>query len=314
MATIKNFGEFNLIDRIQAISKSVPMPKDVLCGIGDDAAVIRKNKSEVELISTDAIVSGVDFDIKKAKPDLIGRKLMAINLSDIAAMGGVPEQALLTLGVPASTTTTWLEQFIKGFSKLAKEYKVKLVGGDITSSKEFWASVTLRGKAKTNGWVSRSKAKSGDLVFVTGSLGGSLLGSHLEFTPRVKEVKKLMGVIKPSSMIDVSDGLLQDLNHILKASKVGAAIYADWVPVSQDAVKIAKSTKKSPLQHALTDGEDFELLFTVSRAQLKKVPNFLLKTHVTCVGVITKKKELNIFRSPSNLKNVQVSKKGFVHF
>lgn len=288
MKTIKNLGEFGLIEKIRRQIKTNPF---VIRGIGDDAAVIRPAKG-VQLVTTDAVVDGVDFLLKKTPAELVGRKLLAINISDIAAMGGIPKQAVLTLGLTPDISVSWLDGFIKGLLKLAGNYRISLVGGDISRSKTLWASLTLLGEAPSGKWISRSGAKPGDKIYVTGKLGGSIKGKHLKFIPRVREAQVIVKKFRPTSMIDVSDGFFQDLGHILKESKVGAKIDFDEIPV----------TAGCSLNQALTDGEDFELLFT-SRKKIKL-------NGITCVGEITKKGSV----TPSSSKNQVKVKQGYVHF
>ncbi|MBI4970258.1 MAG: thiamine-monophosphate kinase [Candidatus Omnitrophica bacterium] len=281
MKTIKHLGEFGIIERI---SRKIKNGQGVIRGIGDDAAVIRPARG-VELVTSDAIVDGVDFLRKKTPAALVGRKLLAINLSDIAAMGGTPRHAVLTLGLVPDLSIVWLDQFMNGLLKLASEWRVNLVGGDISRSKTLWASLTLLGESPAGKWISRSGARVGDNIYVTGALGGAIRGKHLTFTPRIKEAQEIVRKFHPSSMIDISDGLLQDLGHILDESRVGANI--DWksVPVSFGCT----------LKQALTDGEDFELLFTSAKNIESK--------GITRVGKI-------VPRSQNQVKVV----KGYVHF
>ncbi len=297
MKTVKDIGELGLIDRIRRKIKSFP---GVIRGIGDDAAVIRPPKG-YELITTDSLVDQVDFVLGKTPANLVGRKLLAINLSDIAAMGGRPRCAVLSLGIPSSLAVAWFDAFLSGLLNIARRYKVVLIGGDVSRAGQFWASLTLTGEAVPGKWVGRSGAKPGDKIFVTGDLGGSLRGKHLKFNPKIEEALKIVKRFRPTSMIDISDGFLQDLRHLLTESKAGAQVYADRIPVSRAA--------KSSLKHALSDGEDFELLFTARR--FVRIPGI----KITQVGDITKKPgELMIFDSENKRKRLKVKVKGYVHF
>ncbi len=314
MNRMKDVGEFGLIERIQK-KIGVIRHSTVLKGIGDDCAAVSLKKNEVQLMTSDILVDGVDFLSKKQKPIEIGKKLVNVNVSDIAAMGGVPQYALLNLSLPSATQWKWVNSFLDGVVKALKEQSIMLVGGDVSSSKEISGSLSLMGNVSKNKCIYRNGAKKGDLIFVTGLLGGSILGKHLTFSPRIKEVKKLLSSFTPTAMIDVSDGLLQDLGHITKQSRVGAAIFSDWIPVSKDAVTLSKKSRKKPIEHALTDGEDFELLFTASPKVLSKIPNLIGKIPVTCIGeVVDVKKGINVFPSPVDTRKIKISKKGYNHF
>lgn len=307
MKTIKSVGEFGLIEQIR---KKIKSGSGVVQGIGDDAAVIHPSKN-LELVTTDSIVEGIDFLAKKTSPEKIGRKLLAINLSDIAAMAGNPRYALLSLGVYPNLPLSWVNRFLNGLLKLARPFKVDLIGGDVSRSSQFWASLTLLGEATESGYVSRSGAKPGDSIYVTGDLGGSILGKHLNFMPRVREAQEILKKFHPTSMIDISDGFFQDLSHILEESKVGANVYASQIPISSAARTLSGKDKHSPLEHAFHDGEDFELLFTSKI----KIPTAVLGTKITWVGeIVQSKMGLNVLESLKNPKKVKISRKGYAHF
>lgn len=309
MKTIKDVGEFGLIERIRR--KADVRDRSILKGIGDDAAVLRVGRIGVGLLTADSLADGVDFHLKKDKPELVGRKLLAINLSDVAAMGGWPRYALLSLGLPPGISVSWFDRFLKGLFGLGRCFEVKLIGGDISRAKQFWASLTLLGEAPRQKWISRSGARPGDLVFVTGTLGGSILGKHLAFTPRIREVQAILKRVCPTSMIDISDGLIQDMGHVLKASRVGAKIYGSMIPISGAARRLGGS----PLAHALADGEDFEILFTLRPKEVAKLPGRIFGTKITRVGeIVSRQQGLKFFHSPEDRRIIHVSKKGFVHF
>ena len=308
MKTVKDVGELGLIKRFRT---KIKYGREVILGIGDDAAVIKPSK-EYQLVTTDSLVDGVDFSKQNTPPELVGRKLLAINLSDIAAMGGIPRYALLTLGIFPHLELFWLDRFLNGILKLARQFRVDLIGGDISRSSKFWASLVLLGESVDRRWISRGGAKPGDQIFATGNLGGSILGKHLNFTPRVLEAQRIVKNFNPTSMIDISDGFLQDLNHVLEESKVGARVYASQIPIATQARMLSDKDKHSPLEHALSDGEDFELLFTTRK---RKIPGSFLGTKITWVGeIVSQARGLSLFESPQNLKKVKISKKGYVHF
>jgi thiamine-monophosphate kinase len=214
------------------------------------------------------LMDGTDFLLEEVGPRAAGRKAMAANLSDVAAMAGVPVAAVVSVALPKSGGRKVGEELDIGLRAVADEFGVAVVGGDTNSwDGKLVVSVTVLGEATRRGPVLRSGAKPGDWVFVTGPLGGSILGHHLSFTPRVQEAQALHEVADLHAMIDVSDGLAADLNHILEESRCGAVLHAEAVPISAAAVELSPTSRKSPLEHALGDGEDFELVFTVSPAE-----------------------------------------------
>lgn len=267
-------GEFDFIRQIRAATPSHP---SVVVGPGDDCAVLAFGSKRL-LVTTDVLTEGVDFILSECGPRAVGRKAMAVNLSDIAAMGGRPTAVVVGVVIPLSPSGEGLgglPELHLGLRDVADRFGVPLVGGDTNS----WAgglvvSVTVLGEPIREP-VLRNGAKPGDWIFVTGPCGGSILGRHLNPTPRLKEAELLVTSFTLHSMIDVSDGLTADLNHILEESRCGAILTAELIPVHPDAVELSKRTGKPPLQHALSDGEDFELVFTVdadSGAKLLAAP------------------------------------------
>lgn len=261
-------SEFRFIDWLRGRTPADPR---VLVGPGDDTAVLAP-PSRPQLVTVDMLMDGTDFHVSEVGPRAAGRKAMAVNLSDIAAMAGVPTAAVVSVALPRGRaggvtppgSGAFAEELYLGLRERADAFGVAIVGGDTNS----WAgdlviSVTLLGEATERGPVLRSGAKPGDWVFVTGPLGGSILGHHLGFTPRVREALALHAAAELHAMIDISDGLAADVNHVLEESRCGAVIFADTVPISAAARELSRTSGKSPLQHALGDGEDFELVFTV---------------------------------------------------
>ncbi len=252
---ISKLGEFGLIKKIRTLAK---LDSSVIKGIGDDCAVLKFDRRRYLLLTCDMIVEGVDF-VPKEKPELIGRKALAVSISDIAACAGIPRYAVVSLGIPKKATLEFMDGFLKGIFSLAREYRINLVGGDISRASRLVVDVTMLGFVEKKHLILRSGAKKGDIIFVTGRLGGSIRGKrHLTFVPRVKEARFLAKNFKPNSTIDISDGLLLDLGHILQESKVGAVIYEQLIPLHKDARN---------LKEALSMGEDFELLFTLPRSR-----------------------------------------------
>lgn len=304
---------------IEYLRKKIRTAGRVRVGIGDDAAALGIGKGKQLVVSTDVIVENVDFNRKALSPEKIGRKALAINLSDIAAMGATPVAFVISIGKPAYITTVWLKHFYKGLLALTKQCDVPCIGGDFSRSKEFFASITIFGEAAPDQIIKRSGAKPGDWIAVTGFLGGSLLGHHCDFTPRIREGLFLAQHVTPSAMIDISDGLVQDLEHILKASGVGAVIDLDKVPVSRDAKKMSSGNKKKALSRALSDGEDFELLFTASPKKKKILEKIwkkkFPKAPLTWIGKIEGKNPvIRWMRHGKVVKAPKLSQKGFSHF
>jgi thiamine-monophosphate kinase len=254
-------SEFAFIDWVRQQQSSAD---GVMVGIGDDCAVLNPRPNPT-LVTTDMLMEGSCFILDEAGPYRVGRKAMAVNLSDIAAMAGTPRTAFVSLGIPRNMSFETLKELYRGMKSMADEFGVTISGGDTNTWKEpLTISVTLLGEAGPSGAVLRSGAKLGDIVMVTGQFGGSILGHHLDFKPRVRLASWLTAQVALHSMIDVSDGLAKDLHRILEASGVGAELDAEAIPVSLAAHECSKLDGKSPLEHALGDGEDFELIFTVS--------------------------------------------------
>ncbi len=254
-------GEF---DYISWVRRQISPNPHVLIGPGDDCAALAPLARPL-LVTTDLLTDEVDFRLGEAGGRAVGRKAMAVNVSDIAAMAGVPVAAVVGVALPTDAGRVLAEELFHGLREEADRFGVAIVGGDTNT----WAgklviSVTVLGEATARGPVTRSGAKPGDWVIVTGPCGGSILGRHLEPQARVREALTLHEAAELHAMIDVSDGLAADLNHILEESGCGAVLAVEAIPVHADAVELAKRTGKTPLQHALGDGEDFELVFTVS--------------------------------------------------
>ncbi len=257
-------NEFELIARL---TRDLPTNAGVVVGPGDDCAVLDLGLSgRWVLFKTDAVVEGVHF-LPAAPPEKIGHKALARCLSDVAAMAGEPHSAVVTLALPPNFDPARIEAVYAGMNALARRHGVAIVGGEtVTNPERMLISVALLGTVEQGKVVRRAGARPGDALFVTGELGGSILGRHLEFEPRLAEARWLAGHFALHAMIDLSDGLAGDLRHVLAASGVGAELLADAIPISRAAREHARShtAAKPPLAAALTDGEDFELLFAVA--------------------------------------------------
>jgi thiamine-monophosphate kinase len=278
--------EFDYISWLRSQTPSDPL---VLVGPGDDAAVLARPTERV-LVTVDMLMDGVDFRLAEVGPRRAGRKAVAVNLSDIAAMAGTPTAAVVSVALPRMFDRASANELYFGLRQVADEFGVPVVGGDTNSwDGALVVSVTALGEATGRGPVLRRGARPGDWVFVTGPLGGSILGHHLDFTPRVREALELHAAVELHAMCDVSDGLSADLNHILEESCCGAVLVSGSIPVSPAAVELSRTSGKTPLQHALGDGEDFELVFTVAAADGERlvreqpVPGVVLTKIGECV-------------------------------
>lgn len=252
--TLADLGEDKLVRLITAkLSKDA----SVIVGPGDDCAVVIAPKpGEQLLLKTDTIVEGVHFT-----PDtparLVGRKAMARVLSDFAAMAAKPKHALVTLIAPPETAVKRVLGLYEGMSKIADEHEVRIVGGETSRGSQLSLTVSMTGTAAKKKWISRSGARAGDFIAVTGTLGGSIRGKHLKFQPRLAEAQWLVKHARVSAMMDLSDGLAKDLPRLADQSGVGFMIEPSLIPISRGRT----------FEQALNDGEDYELLFTLSKPQ-----------------------------------------------
>lgn len=254
-------GELQLIAGIRRWLGSAS-PKSPF-GIGDDCAVIPPTKKQL-LVTTDPVIFGRHFD-EAVPPRAVGAKLLKRNLSDIAAMGGRPRTAVISLALAPETSVAWLQEFYLGLAACARHYRVMIVGGDITQGPAGFvgAFLTLHGESTGRRVVTRTGARAGDHLYVTGRLGGSLWGHHHRFRPRLAEGVWLAGRREVRAMMDVSDGLAKDL-AALTPPGLTPVLCASAIPISAAARRCACRTKRSPLAHALSDGEDYELLVAVN--------------------------------------------------
>lgn len=250
--------EFRFIDRVRQLAGKA---SGVSLGIGDDAAAVTFESGRPAVVTSDMLLEGVHFEFPSAKPRDVGRKSINVNLSDLAAMAALPRFAVVSVCLPRGRSIG--EELMDGILEAASEFDVTIIGGDTNAwDGPLIISVTAIGEAHPKGLVTRSGAKPGDWICVTGDLGGSLAGRHLSFAPRVREATFLHEATSLTAMLDVSDGLVADLFHILEESQCGAILDAEAIPISEAARSLAGD--RTPLQRALGDGEDFELLFTLS--------------------------------------------------
>jgi thiamine-monophosphate kinase len=338
---ISDLGEFGLIDRIKKLAPR--KSSSTLIGIGDDAAALKLSAPHILLATTDLLIEGVHFDLAYTDFYSLGWKAAAANLSDIAAMGGVPRYCLTSLGIPAKISVEQASDFYRGFSALLKKHATTLVGGDTCSSpRGLFISVTALGEVEPKRIITRGGARPGDRIFVTNTLGDSaaglellrmrnaecgmrnkkstirnpqsaiesLIARHLRPMPRVEWGRKIALSACASAMIDVSDGLSSDLARICEQSRAGADILTDGIPLSAALRTLAGKLTRPALQYALSGGEDYELLFTVPPARVKKLRS--LKLPLTEIGLITSGKTIS--RVDIRGRKKQLLPTGYDHF
>jgi thiamine-monophosphate kinase len=324
---LSELGEFGLIGRIAG---RIAPGSGVLIGIGDDAAAIEPSPGCITLVTSDMLVEGIHFDLALCDPYTLGRKSLAVNLSDIAAMGGIPRHFLLALALPENLPVEFLDSFITGLLEMAAEFDVALVGGDTCASRGgLVISVTAMGEQLPGLVIRRDGAQPGDLIFVTGTLGDSALGlrhlkngmrtgplamKHLDPQPRVREGLALAKAGIPNAMIDVSDGLLSDLAHILDLSGGGARVELAHIPLSESFLADRPHLAEGDYLLPLAGGEDYELLFTAPPSQKEAAGALLsgLGTRVTVIGEVTANNGLKVIAVDGS--DYQAAASGYNHF
>ena len=335
--TLKDLGEFGLIERIAKKIKS--NQKSTLLGPGDDAAIIKTN--EHLLISTDMLVEGIHFDMSFTPLKHLGYKSVIVNLSDIYAMNAIPSQVTVSLGISSKYTLEAIDELYDGILLACKKYKIDVVGGDITSCLSgLTISITAIGQAKANDIVKRSGAMENDLVIVSGDLGGAYMG--LNVLQREKEVwknnpnmqpeldnfnyilerqlkpearKDIIELfkeikLKPTSMIDISDGLASEILHICKLGEVGCQIYESKLPIDSETYQTSMDFNINPTVSALNGGEDYELLFTISQKDYEKIKN---NSNLSVIGHITSRDQgINLIGNGNTITPIKAQ--GWNHF
>jgi thiamine-monophosphate kinase len=334
---IDSCGEFGLIERLK---KCVTAPTDfVIIGIGDDAAAFRTKPDCIQIMTADAFVEGIHFDLSFASFRDVGWRAMAANLSDVAAAGGAPTWATVCLCVPASCTVESLEELYSGMDAVAAPFGCRIVGGDTTSSPSgLTLSIALLGEVARERMTLRSGVRPGDLFCVTGHLGGSRAGlevlrrrrsgrplpdsfgepvqRYLRPSPRLKEAAAMGNTVPIHAAIDVSDGLSSEIHHLCWMSGVGALIERDAVPIHPDTRDVARLCGEEAMAFAMSGGEDFELLFAVSPGDASSATRAVSEatgTPVTVIGEATPPEE-GIRIRPGDGSRVPLPDTGYAHF
>lgn len=309
--------EFNLIERIKRYFPRYG--KNVIVGIGDDAAVIQTQRNLLTLATCDCLVEGAHFMLKNAPPEKLGKKAVFVNLSDIAAMGGVPKYLLVSLVLPKKTPLSYIDKLYQGIASACQLYNIDVVGGNVSKGDRLVIDVFLLGEVSPQHLIKRNGAQAGDMVLITGTLGGASASLHKKRFhlphPRLKESQILAGSGKITAMIDLSDGLSSDIGHICTQGNVGVRLHTNKLPISPATSKVAAQIKKEPWEIALNGGEDYELCFTVSPQNADMIKTAIeqkTRTKVTIVGEILKHPK-QILVLPDG-KEIKLEKRGWNHF
>lgn len=302
---LSELGERKLIERIR---RTVRNDRSVVRGIGDDCAVLSGEGKRFLLFASDMLVEKVHF-LRTAAPEAIGWKALAVNLSDVASMGGIPRHAVISIGLPPSTSVAFVDGLYRGLRRCAARFGVNLVGGDTDRASEVVLDVAILGEVERQRVVYRSGARAGDMLLVTGRLGGAVRsGRHLSFLPRVQEARAIGELVRPHAMMDLSDGLGPDLLRLCEASQVSAWVELAHLPLH----------KGSSVVQALTEGEDFELLLAVAPSDGERLLRWAPK-NLRCglhrIGqVLPRKRNVSmILQAPQRMK-FPASLSEFRHF
>lgn len=330
---VKDIGEFGLIERIAEIVEHAD--ERVIVTIGDDTAVVRPTELDYALLTTDLLVENVHFTLNSITPRQLGYKSIAVNLSDVAAMGGLPDYGVISLAVNPETDVVVIEDLYRGMADISRKYGLRIVGGDVTKSDTLIINVALVGEVEEENLCRRSDAKANDLIMVTGDLGASAAGlrlvlnpeleskvkdaarlkkAHFLPEPRVKE-GRILAKSGVNAMEDISDGLASEIKHICDASLVGARLYMSKVPVAKGVDKVAELTGERAIDIAISGGEDYELVFTSPSEFQNEIEQRLaaVGTKVTVVGeIVDIADEITIVDWTGKERGLEVG--GYTHF
>ena len=331
---VKDIGEFEFIKKVTG--NTISDPENIIRSVGDDAAVYKTESDKVILITTDILMEDIHFMRNKISPADLGHKAIAVNLSDIAAMGAKPEHAVVSLAIPDDLQFDYLETFYTGLKKSAEKYKVNIIGGDTSGSKSgFVINIALTGSAHPDKILYRNKAMPGDYIFSTGIVGNSKAGLHVLLNntePQNQDIEALInshnrpypyideGIFLAQcrgvhAAIDVSDGLDSDLGHIANESNTGFILYEDAIPVSDEFRYFCKRYSFNPVDYAISGGEDYVLLFTADPEHadsIEKSYRTRFRKNLYKIGKITAKKEKLLIKK--NGESIPLQSTGWDHF
>jgi len=333
---MKQMNELELIARIKKMFAGDNAPHGgLILGIGDDCAAFRPSRGKTAIVTTDTLCEGVHFVKKLSTPESVGVKAAAVNLSDIASMGGAPRYVFLSMNITKNTGWKWLARFLEGFKSVIERHGCQLAGGNVSSAKnDLSFTVAVYGEVDEKRMLTRRGAKPGDLIYVTGTPGDSALGlsilmkkrggltsgerrlisRHLAPTPRVEWGKVIAEQGVASAMIDISDGTLLDLHRVMEASGTAAVIELGRFPLSAEARKIVDAQGRAAWERVLTGGEDYELLFTAPKGKVNEVER-LVKNGELCavvIGQIVKGKP-KVKVMDSDGREMKIKHKGWIH-
>ncbi|MPM77832.1 Thiamine-monophosphate kinase [bioreactor metagenome] len=328
---LKQVGEFGLIHLLK--DNTIFDSSSVVIGIGDDAAVTLPTPRQLQLLTADMLVENVHFDLKTTAPWQLGYKALAVNLSDIAAMGGTPKHAVISIAIPKHLELEFIVGLYDGMKEICREFGVNIIGGDTVSSPHgLIINATVAGEVEPTNLVRRSGAQLGDVVVVTGTIGNSAAGldlltrgnweeydfawplvtAHLTPRPQVKAGRAL-AKLGATCMDDISDGLASEVNEIASASGVGIVIREADIPLLPETIEAAGMFEKKAVDYALYGGEDFQLLFTIEPDKFKLLADMDLGVKITAVGEVVEKDAGVLLIGPNGHKTV-LEPRGYNHF
>ncbi|MBP2625765.1 MAG: thiamine-monophosphate kinase [Firmicutes bacterium] len=328
---LEQLGEFALIDLIKR--DTINKADSVMIGIGDDAAVLKSTPGRLQLVTTDMLVEKVHFDLSTSSAWQLGYKAIGVNLSDIAAMGGVPNHVVISIALPKHLPVDFVVSLYDGMKEICREFGVNIVGGDTVSSPHgLIINVTVLGEVEADKLQRRSGARVGELVVVTGTLGdsgcgldllmqgdwqiysfaSSLVSRHLVPKPQVLQ-GQMLATLGSTSMNDISDGLASEVNEIAHASNVGMRIYSSLIPLSPELQEAALLFGKTAVHYALYGGEDYQLVFTIAPEKFKVLAQVDIGTPLTVIGEVTERSEGILLVAEDGRTSV-LEAKGYNHF
>lgn len=330
---VKDIGEFALIERIAQIVEHAD--ERVILTIGDDTAVVKPTELDYTLLTTDLLVEDVHFILSTISPWRLGYKSIAVNLSDVAAMGGLPDYAVISLAMNPETDVSTIEDLYRGMAEVSRKYDLRIVGGDVTKSDKMIINVAIVGEVEEENLCRRSDAQVGDVIMVTGEFGASAAGlrtvlnpglrpkvkdpdklekAHFLPEPRIRE-GRILAKLGIHAMEDVSDGLASEIKHICEASMVGARINLSKIPIARGVEKVAELTGERAIDIALAGGEDYELVFTAPIEIQRQIENSFtgIGAKVTVIGeILDKSQGITVIDWSGNVKPLEIS--GYAHF